>query len=81
MTMLRLISVLLVVTGGARGQSSYCGFSPQHTLCLHREGETGSACGALKSRGVSGPERDLIVETHNRLRSSVALGTTGPVKQ
>ena len=77
MTMLRLISVLLVVTGGARGQSSYCGLSPQHTLCLHREGATGPACGAINSRGVSESERELIVRTHNRLRSSVALGTTG----
>ena len=77
--MLKLISVLLVMTGGSRGQSPYCGLSPQHTLCLHREGEIGPACGAVNSRGVSGAEMDIIVDTHNRLRSSVAQGTTGTV--
>ena len=77
--MLKLISVLLVATVGSRGQSSYCGLSPQHTLCLHRKGETGPSCGAVNTRGVSMTEMDTIVDTHNRLRSSVAQGTTGLV--
>ena len=76
--MLKLISVMLVVTAGSSlAQSPYCGLSPQHTLCLHREGVSGPACGVLNTRGVSSTERDVIVQTHNRLRSSVAQGTTG----
>ena len=75
--MMKLIPVVLMVVGGGRSQSPYCSLSPQHTLCLHREGETGPACGVVSSRGVSGLERESIVETHNRLRSSVAQGTTG----
>ena len=57
---LSFISYLVSVLG----QSSYCNFSPDHTLCKH-EG-IGPACGQPLARRLEEEEKRMVVDYHNR---------------
>ena len=57
---LSFISFLGIVLG----QSSYCDFSPDHTLCKH-EG-IGPACGQPLARRLEEGEKKMVVDYHNR---------------
>ncbi|XP_068218381.1 uncharacterized protein [Palaemon carinicauda] len=74
----RLCLLLLTFWSGvAWGQSSsYCGFTSQHTLCIHAG--IGETCGnQVQARGVGAQDAALILAQHNQLRSRVAMGQEG----
>lgn len=58
-----------------KGQSNYCSISRQHTMCQFQG--VGPACGQPKDRGLSAAEKKEVLDYHNRLRSRVAIGSTG----
>ncbi|XP_063586866.1 CRISP/Allergen/PR-1-like [Penaeus indicus] len=78
-TMIQRLCLLLTITawaGWAAGQSPYCSFTPEHTLC--GASGLGPTCGSqVPGRGVSAQDAALIVAQHNQLRSRVAMGQEG----
>lgn len=77
--MAQRLCLLLTITawaGWVAGQSPYCSFTPEHTLC--RASGLGPTCGSqVPGRGVSAQDAALILAQHNQLRSRVAMGQEG----
>ncbi|XP_047475100.1 uncharacterized protein LOC125029251 [Penaeus chinensis] len=77
--MAQRLCLLLTITawaGWAAGQSPYCSFTPEHTLC--GASGLGPTCGSqVPGRGVSAQDAALILAQHNQLRSRVAMGQEG----
>ncbi|XP_023321440.1 venom allergen 3 [Eurytemora carolleeae] len=68
--MVTLTAVLLPLVFS---QQQYCEFSYKHTMCSTQT--PGPACnGNILRRGVSSEEKQIILNTHNRLRAIIARG-------
>uniref|UniRef100_A0A0N8B0Y2 Venom allergen n=1 Tax=Daphnia magna TaxID=35525 RepID=A0A0N8B0Y2_9CRUS len=64
---------VLLVSCRAQDRSTYCRLSSQHTMCRFQN--DGPKCdGTVSTRGVDRSNRQVILQTHNTLRSIVASG-------
>ncbi|XP_068225153.1 uncharacterized protein [Palaemon carinicauda] len=55
-------------------QTDYCSLTRQHTLCRYSSDTAGPRCKKPLALGIHPPQREEILQIHNRLRSHIASG-------
>ncbi|XP_076045444.1 venom allergen 5.01-like [Oratosquilla oratoria] len=67
------VVLVMVMTMLAVDGCEYRSLDPRHTMCAFRPGQC-SGKRMIRSGGMSCQDRDLILDTHNRLRQKVSMG-------